>query len=339
MVVGCVPVRRRARVGAHGHAPSFGSSYCMRAHDRAPLQSAKGVELPRSSVAGRQRMKRFLGSVLLTMLLCVGSTGCSRGLRYTILPPRDIYTPVASVPVNLAEEGKEYRFEMVNKYPDHYNTYLLLPRLKTFPKREDIDFVLNFTFSQDGRELLAFTFDKNSGISEFGSGAGAGFCFWRVRRGGEGACLRPSGLYLQRTPGFARRYSDTMHDKVAESRPRLCEQVRGANSQDISWGLYLMEPWMHRSTAHHSPDSSSNHSKSIRLLTVRRNEHIVQGNLTGPVIARENIARQGVKIPLRLESDSIRGGIHTTGTKFGGKESMILTAFSLVLERVSGNSA
>lgn len=68
--------------------------------------------------------------------------------------------------------------------------------------------------------------------------------------------------------------------------------------------------------------------KQLHLAT----DYIITGKLAGPVIAAEDIRRDGVNIPLNLKNGQLVGSVHTTGSKFGGKERMILTA-NLALER------
>jgi hypothetical protein len=66
-------------------------------------------------------------------------------------------------------------------------------------------------------------------------------------------------------------------------------------------------------------------------------DYIITGQLTGPIIASEGVNRAGVKIPLNFRLDHTNqffaGGLHTSGTKFGGKKKMILSASNLTLKR------
>lgn len=61
-------------------------------------------------------------------------------------------------------------------------------------------------------------------------------------------------------------------------------------------------------------------------------DHIVRGDLNGPVVAAEGITRESVSIPLNFIGGAFVGGVHTSGSKFGGKEKMILSASSLTLK-------
>lgn len=60
-------------------------------------------------------------------------------------------------------------------------------------------------------------------------------------------------------------------------------------------------------------------------------DYIVQGKLDGPVVAAESITRESVSVPLNFTGDAFVGGLHTSGSKFGGKPTMILSARSLTL--------
>jgi hypothetical protein len=69
--------------------------------------------------------------------------------------------------------------------------------------------------------------------------------------------------------------------------------------------------------------------KNLKVKT----DYIIVGDLQGAVIAAEGITRSRVKIPLNLAGGTLRGGVHTSGSKFGGKEQMILSAAGLTLSR------
>lgn len=62
----------------------------------------------------------------------------------------------------------------------------------------------------------------------------------------------------------------------------------------------------------------------------------VTGDLDGAVIKAEAIRRASVTIPLDWFDDHFEGGVNTSGTHFGGKESMWLAAGRLRLERAPG---
>jgi hypothetical protein len=69
-----------------------------------------------------------------------------------------------------------------------------------------------------------------------------------------------------------------------------------------------------------------------RMLNIKT-DYIVVGKLEGPIIAAEGITRRTVKMPLNWTGSEFRGGIHTDGWQFGGKDHMILSASELVLRR------
>ena len=64
---------------------------------------------------------------------------------------------------------------------------------------------------------------------------------------------------------------------------------------------------------------------------------IVVGRLEGDVIAAERIRRDGVKIPLDFVASQYRGGVNTSGSKIGGKSTMVLAATNLRLARIEGS--
>lgn len=63
-------------------------------------------------------------------------------------------------------------------------------------------------------------------------------------------------------------------------------------------------------------------------------DYIIKGRLSGPVVAAEDIRREGVSIPLDFTAGGFAGGIHTSGSKLAGKERWILSASRLALRRV-----
>ena len=64
-----------------------------------------------------------------------------------------------------------------------------------------------------------------------------------------------------------------------------------------------------------------------------KTDYIITGKLNGPIVAAENIKRQSVNIPLNFSNGAFTGGIHTSGTLFGGDKSMIFSAAGLTLSR------
>ena len=64
------------------------------------------------------------------------------------------------------------------------------------------------------------------------------------------------------------------------------------------------------------------------------NPYRITGDLQGDIIADEGIRRDSVFISLRVEDGKIDGGLGTSGTKIGGKETMILSAMDVSLTKI-----
>ncbi|MCK4261743.1 hypothetical protein KAX00_01410 [bacterium] len=64
-----------------------------------------------------------------------------------------------------------------------------------------------------------------------------------------------------------------------------------------------------------------------------KSDYIIVGKLEGAIVQKEGIIRKGVKMPINIKDGKLVGGLHTSGSKFGGKERMILTAFDMSLSR------
>lgn len=75
-------------------------------------------------------------------------------------------------------------------------------------------------------------------------------------------------------------------------------------------------------------------SGSIRSNSVG-SEYIIVADLDGAIVSTEDVHRDGVKIPMDFDGERFAGGVASTGTKAGGKETMILTASDLVLHRAT----
>ena len=57
-----------------------------------------------------------------------------------------------------------------------------------------------------------------------------------------------------------------------------------------------------------------------------KTDYIITGRLEGPIVSAEGVTRSGVNIPINYSTGTFTGALHTTGSKFGGKTRMILTA-------------
>jgi hypothetical protein len=65
-------------------------------------------------------------------------------------------------------------------------------------------------------------------------------------------------------------------------------------------------------------------------------DYRIHGNLDGDIIKAEGIHRDGVDIVFdRRDENTLVGGLSSTGTEFGGKESMRLAAQHLTLKRLA----
>ena len=60
-------------------------------------------------------------------------------------------------------------------------------------------------------------------------------------------------------------------------------------------------------------------------------DYIISGNLEGAMVAAEGISRERVMMPLNFSGGSFKGGLNSSGSKFGGKDRMTLSAMSLTL--------
>ena len=71
----------------------------------------------------------------------------------------------------------------------------------------------------------------------------------------------------------------------------------------------------------------------IKANTYGSTKFIIDAKLEGSIIEKEEIKRESIKIPFDLIDGNIVGGFGTSGSKFGGKEKMILSGSDLVLIR------
>ena len=62
-----------------------------------------------------------------------------------------------------------------------------------------------------------------------------------------------------------------------------------------------------------------------RMLNIKT-DYIITGKLTGPIVASEGITRAAVKMPVNFAVDAYSGGLHTSGSRGGGKKFMKLSA-------------
>src|ERR1035438_8996153 len=65
-----------------------------------------------------------------------------------------------------------------------------------------------------------------------------------------------------------------------------------------------------------------------------KTEYLIPGKLDGPIVSAEGVTRARVMMPLHLDDGFIKGSVATSGTWFGGKNHMVLTAASLKLTHI-----
>jgi hypothetical protein len=73
--------------------------------------------------------------------------------------------------------------------------------------------------------------------------------------------------------------------------------------------------------------------RSAIMEALGNGEYIIEGKLKGAIVKDEKISRESFLIMFNLENGVIKGGMHTSGSKFGGKEKMVLTVSPLILKK------
>lgn len=63
--------------------------------------------------------------------------------------------------------------------------------------------------------------------------------------------------------------------------------------------------------------------------------YIIDAKLTNYLVESEKIKRESIRIFLDYENNSLVGGFHTSGSKFGGKEKMILSGTGIKLIKMT----
>jgi hypothetical protein len=71
----------------------------------------------------------------------------------------------------------------------------------------------------------------------------------------------------------------------------------------------------------------------MKTNTFGSTKFIIEAELEGNIIEKEGIKRRRIKIPFDYVGGKIVGGFGTSGSKFGGKEKMILSGTDLILTR------
>ncbi len=61
-------------------------------------------------------------------------------------------------------------------------------------------------------------------------------------------------------------------------------------------------------------------------------KYIIKGDLKGDIVKKEQIQRKSFQFMFSMKNGKIDGGMHTSGSKVGGKEKMKLTVTDIILE-------
>ncbi len=73
---------------------------------------------------------------------------------------------------------------------------------------------------------------------------------------------------------------------------------------------------------------------NARLLRWLGNPHyVIECQLSGALVAQEGIQRQSIKLLVDYQDGQLVGDFHSSGSKWGGKEKMMLSGSHLVLTR------
>lgn len=63
-------------------------------------------------------------------------------------------------------------------------------------------------------------------------------------------------------------------------------------------------------------------------------KYIIEADLNGFLLENEKIKRKLIKIPFNFSNGKIKGGFATNGSKFGGKDKMIMSGTNLILLKI-----
>lgn len=74
--------------------------------------------------------------------------------------------------------------------------------------------------------------------------------------------------------------------------------------------------------------------RSAIMKALGNGDYIITGKLNGKLAAKENIERDSFILMFSKEGNFLRGGFHTSGSKFGGKDEMVLTVSPLELKKI-----
>ncbi|MBI5631231.1 MAG: hypothetical protein HY921_10160 [Elusimicrobia bacterium] len=62
-------------------------------------------------------------------------------------------------------------------------------------------------------------------------------------------------------------------------------------------------------------------------------KNVISADLKGAVIGAEGIVRKSIQLLVNLSDQRLVGGFHTSGSKFGGKDAMMMSGSELILLR------
>ncbi len=74
-------------------------------------------------------------------------------------------------------------------------------------------------------------------------------------------------------------------------------------------------------------------NNSFLLKLLGNPDYIIDGELKGYLVGNEKIKRKSGKFIVNISNTEINGGFRTSGTKVGGKESMVFTVVDVLLHK------
>jgi hypothetical protein len=77
---------------------------------------------------------------------------------------------------------------------------------------------------------------------------------------------------------------------------------------------------------------------NILLRWLGNREYVLEAHLLHVLIKEEDIQRESIRLFLDFKSSFLTGGFHTSGSKFGGKETMVLSGTDIKLSKVMPNT-
>ena len=77
---------------------------------------------------------------------------------------------------------------------------------------------------------------------------------------------------------------------------------------------------------------------NIILRWLGNREYIIEAHLVHALIQDEGIQRESIRLFLDFNSSLLTGGFHTSGSKFGGKDTMVLSGIEITLSKVMPNT-